>query len=746
MNDVAFAEAMTLHETGRIAEAAALYRAILDREPDHTESLHLLGLITIEHADPNAGMALILRAMAITPGRAHHHNSLGHAYRRLGRPKDAERTYRIAAELRPDSAEIHNNLATALDDLGLHQEAVAQYRHAAELAPAVADIWYNLANALVATGASAEAEACYRKALWLRPDFAAALANYGRWLMTQGRWAEAETRLHAALRFSPADAGTWNNLGIVAQELDRPDAESFYRNALAIAPNMPDPHYNLGCLLSGQGRSEEAVASHQAAIAADPGFGPARLAVCMANLPILYRSTAEIVLCRQRYAAALDQLIAGDAGFVASAIGRSQPFFLPYQEQDDRALQAAYGQFVCRVLAESRPAVCLPPPPRPNERIRLGIVSGFFADHTLFKLFLEGWLCHLDRTRFEVIGFHTGRGADAQTARCARLCDRFVHALPASRTWPEAIGDEAPHVLLYPEVGMDPIAGRLAAMRLAPVQCVAWGQPETTGMPTIDYFLSSDRMEPPDADAYYTEHLVRLPNLGLCYTPDEPTDSYPAPGELTPDAPDTDARAIDNASETHPGPVFWSGQALYKYLPQYDWVFPRIASQLGACRFVFIAFAKSQAVTNAFRDRLGKAFAAQGQDADRHMVILPPMSQRNYIDAVRKSDIILDTIGWSGGKSTLDCLALNPAIVTCPGSFMRGRHTAAILRQIDCETTIAASLDEYVSIAVDLARNPLRRAAVRQAVQDQKHRAFNDVSYVRALEAFLSDAVGRPSQ
>ncbi len=109
-----------------------------------------------------------------------------------------------------------------------------------------------------------------------------------------------------------------------------------------------------------------------------------------------------------------------------------------------------------------------------------------------------------------------------------------------------------------------------------------------------------------------------------------------------------------------PGPVFWSGQALYKYLPQYDAIFPRIAAELGACRFVFIAFAKSQAVTDAFRNRLWQAFAAAGLDAGQHVVILPPMSQRDYIDAVGRADVILDTIGWSGGKSTLDCLATDP--------------------------------------------------------------------------------------
>ena len=261
---------------------------------------------------------------------------------------------------------------------------------------------------------------------------------------------------------------------------------------------------------------------------------------------------------------------------------------------------------------KAEPAAPLAARPVAGERIRLGIVSGFFCDHTLLKLFLEGWLTQLDRGRFEVTGCHTGRVTDAQTARCAGLCDRFVHGLPSGAAWREAISAAAPHVLLYPEIGIDPMAGRLAALRLAPVQCVTWGHPETTGMPTIDYFLSSEMMEPPDGDSHYTERLVRLPHLGLCYTPDAAAGSTP--------------ERIGNNLDA-PAPVFWSGQALYKYLPRYDAIFPRIAAELGACRFVFIAFAKNPRVTDVFRNRLWEAFAAAGLDAGRHVVILPPMSQ-----------------------------------------------------------------------------------------------------------------------
>jgi predicted O-linked N-acetylglucosamine transferase (SPINDLY family) len=724
LNDTALAEAMTLHRFGRLREAAALYRDILARDRDDADSLHLLGLITAEQDSPQAGIALIRRAMALKPGCAPHHNSLGLAYRRLGRLDDAAREYEAAAALRPGSAEIHSNLATTLLDLGRWAEAVAQYRLAAAQAPGNADVWYNLANALAATGPPDETEQCYRTAIALKPGFADALSNYGRWLMTRGRWAEAETHLAESLTLSPVQAGTWNNLGIVSHELGRAEAEPCFRNAIEIDPRLADAHYNLGCLLSGHGRTDEAIACHRAALAVEPGFGKARLAVCMAQLPIVYGSEDEVRGRRRRYAAELGAL--ADAGSLADAIGTSQPFFLPYQQQDDRALQAQYGRIACGAMAAAWPPVTLAGPPAFGQRIRLGIVSGFFCDHTLFRLFLEGWLTQLDRTRFEITGLHTGRTADAVTARCAGWCERFVQGLSSMSAWRDAILSTSPHILLYPEIGIDPIAGGLAAMRLARVQCVAWGQPVTSGMPTIDHYLSSALMEPDDADSHYTEHLVRLPNLGLFYTPDAPAEGGEAGREqfgLNPDA-----------------PVFWSGQALYKYLPEYDSVFPRVAAELGACQFVFIAFAKSRAVTEAFRTRLSAAFARAGLDAARHVVILPPMPQQDFVHAAGLADVVLDTIGWSGGKSTLDLLAVDPAIVTLPGRFMRGRHTAAILRRIGCEATIAGSLEDYVSIAVRLARDPVWRAEVRRGVGARKHRAFGDVAYLRALETFLAGA------
>lgn len=731
--EASFGRALHEYQSGHLRAAEQICRHLIAQHPGDPNHLHLLGLITTRLGDPRLAATLIRRAIALAPRQWEFHHDLALTHRQLGCFEMAIAEYRAAIALNPCSAELHNNFAATLRDAGRTPEAIAHYRAAARLAPAIPDIWYNLATTIAGHGPAEETEAAFRRALELRPDFGNAHANFGRWLITRGRWSEAEQQLAQAIQHRADQAPVWTNRGIALQELGYTEkAEECYRRALALDPALAVAQHNLGWLLHGQGRTDEACACQRAAVEADPAYGAARLAACMAHLPILYCTDAEIAARRRRYATALDGLAAAadapaGARMIAAAIGSSQPFFLPYQGENDRELQATYGRLACRVLAEAAPPPTVPPRPAPGERIRVGIVSGFFYDHTIFKLFLEGWLTRLDRKRFELIGFHTGSVSDALTARAAEWCDRFVRDRPAGAMRDE-ITAAAPHVLLYPEVGLDPMAGTLAAQRLARVQCVAWGHPETTGMPTLDYFLSSALMEPADADAHYTEPLVRLPNLGLHYVPDE---------QCLPPL-DRAALGLDPTA-----PVYWSGQALYKYLPRYDGIFPRIAASVGACQFVFIEFAKSAAVTQLFRDRLRQAFTTVGLDAERHCVILPPMPQQRFVAAAGLADVILDTPGWSGGKSTLDCLAQDPAIVTLPGPFMRGRHTAAILRRIGCEATIAASLDDYVAIAARLAQDTAWRREVRQAVARGKARAYRDARYIRALEMFLRDAVAR---
>jgi protein O-GlcNAc transferase len=764
--DLKFQQAVALHQQGRLADAEHLYLEISRQTPDHADVWHLLGIIAVQNERPEQAAELIGKAIALHEPVAAAHNNRGIALRKLHRLESALADFDRAIELEPDHAEAHNNRGITLMDLARPGPALESIERALALRPDYAEALNNRGILLRKAGRFDAALASFDSAIASRPDHAGAQCNRGNVLLDLWRAGEALASFDRALALEPDRAETYTGRGNALFKLDRfADALASYDQAIALRPDYSEAHgdrgnalrqlgrpedalasydraielkpddagpwYNRGELLRLEGRTGDAVASLEAGVGVDPLYGICRLAACMAELPILYQSEAEIPMRRRRYMAALARLDAATRDravrlSLAREIG-APPFYLPYQGEDDIVPQTIHGRLASRLLAEAEPAVRLPARPLPGERIRLGIVSGFFRTQTVFKLFLEGWLTEIDRDRFEVIGFHTGRIEDETTARATALCDRFVRGVPSGPAWRKAISDTAPHVLLYPEVGMDAVVGWLAAQRLAPVQCVAWGHPVTTGLPTIDYFLTSDFMEPPEGQEHYTERLVRMPRLGAHYTPDEG-----APAEI-----DHAAAGLDPAV-----PIYWSGQSLFKYSPRYDWVFPRIAAAVGPCQFVFVS-TLSRSLTMMFRDRIGRAFAAAGLDADRYRVILPSMPHERYIGVAGLADVILDPLGWSGGKSTLDCLTDNPAIVTMPGRFMRSRHTAAILRQIGCEETIAATPDAYVAIAARLGMDVTWRTLVRQKVADRKHLAFRDRAYIRALETFLAEALTR---
>src|SRR5262249_5268088 len=144
-------------------------------------------------------------------------------------------------------------------------------------------------------------------------------------------------------------------------------------------------------------------------------------------------------------------------------------------------------------------------------------------------------------------------------------------------------------------------------------------------------------------------------------------------------------------------------QSLFKYLPQYDEIFARIARAVPDSQFAFVEFSRLPHATEQFRRRLASVFSAAGLDFARHCIFLPRLDQRRFVAASGACDIFLDSIGWSGCNSTLESLPHDLPIVTLEGALMRGRHSAAILRMMGVTETIAASVDDYVALAVRLA-------------------------------------------
>jgi predicted O-linked N-acetylglucosamine transferase (SPINDLY family) len=687
--------ALAHHQAGRAAEAEAIYRRILEAAPDHADSLQLLGALSLQ----------------------------------LGRTDEAIELLRRAVEVQPAYPEAHNNLGVALQKRGETDEALAHWEKALALKPGYAQAYGNLAKALSEKGKTGLALACWQRAVALNPEDVGAHGDFAAALQKANRFDEAVTHYERALALKPDHvemhcgfAAALRNAGRPSEAIDR------YQKALVLAPDHVGAQAGIAGVLETEGRTGDASLHYERALALRPDLANLRFRLCMAQLPILFLDEAEIEGRRDAYRRRLEQLSAdveaGRAvGDLAAAVGSNQPFYLAYQGRCDRELQSLYGSLVCKVIADKYPAAPMPPPPAPGEKVRVGIVSGLFRHHTVWKLMIRGWLSQLDRSKFEVFGYHTNGDQDAQTKIAAGQCDRFVQGPLSGERWREEILADRPHVLLYPDIGMDPASGWIAANRLAPTQCMTWGHPNTSGYPTIDYFLSSDLMEPPDGDQHYTERLVRLPNLSIYYEPIEV--SLP---EIRREQLGLRPSAV----------AYWCGQSLFKYLPQYDQVFARIAREAGDCQFLFIQSMHGSGMQERMRRRLERAFAVFGLDAAKHCVFLPRLGMDQFIAAIGQSDVVLDSIGWSGGNTTLEGLAVDTPIVTMPGPLMRGRHTMAILKMMGMTETIAETFDDYVAIAARLGRDTAWRAEIKRQVSESKHQVYRDSTAIAALEDFLS--------
>ncbi len=723
----ALAQALEFHHQGRLQEADRLYAAILSVRPENFDALHMQGLIRLATGDVTSALRLVGGALQTRPSSPPVLLNYGIVLNALGRHEDALEHFERAIKHKGRYAEAHNNRGAVLFELGRDEEALAAYQRAVAIKPDYAEAWSNMGNALKNLVRYDEALEAIDRALKIRPNDPKALNNRGTVLAGLKRHKEALEWYERALALDPRSFEGYHNRGSVKRALGKQDeALADLDNAIALNPRYAPAYFNRGAVLTDINRAQEAVASYDAAIRLKPNFTEAKFAACIAELPILFRDEGEIATRRAAYAkrlAAFDaEVTPENAASYIKSVGGSQPFYLAYQGQNDRELQSIYGQIVCRIVGALYPPAPPVAPPAAGEPIRVGIVSGFFYHHSNWKIPIKGWLGQMDRQRFQLFGYHTGINKDGETDIARSMCDRFVHGPMSVARWRETIEADRPHVLIYPEVGMDEVSVHLAAQRIAPVQCNSWGHPDTSGFPTLDYYLSSDLMEGDNAQDHYSEKLVRLANLSIYYEPPVTNPVSVTRAELG---------LRDDAT------VFWCGQSVYKYLPQYDYVFARIAREVGNCQFAFLKHFAAPVISDIFRERLNRAFAAEGLNAADYCVVMPRLDRDRFVAAIAQSDIVLDSIGWSGCNSTLEGLEHNMPAVTMSGQFMRGRHSTAIFNMMGVTDTIASSAENYIELAASLARNPGHRTAIKAKIANNKARLFYDRAPVKDLEDFL---------
>jgi protein O-GlcNAc transferase len=577
----------------------------------------------------------------------------GTAAAQAGRMAEGILALRRALELKPDFFEAHYNLAAAYRDVGEADAALAAYRRAAELAPRFADVHVDVAS-------------------------------------------------------------------LLRERRELAEAERSLQTALALKPAHPEALLELGNVRKGAGDWRGAIEVFRRAVDVDPAFGRARWALAVAQIPVLDDGATDREERRQAFAkelGALETWAAADPQ-AYRAVAEHQPFYLAYHEAPNRELLARYGRLCASLMQGWQQRAGLAPLPRHERgsKVRVGIVSAHFSDHSVWQALVRGWLQRLDRQRFELHLFHLGSRRDEETELAASLAAGFHEGKGRWEHWARFIHAGRMDVLVYPEIGMDPVTARLASLRLAPVQAASWGHPETSGLPTMDYYLSAAALEPGQAQDNYSEKLELLPGTG-CWLPREETPSM----EL--ELPKADALLVC------PGTPF-------KYAAEHDKLLVEIARRVPGARLLFFR-AKPDALSDRFEQRLRAAF---GGAFDRHAVFLPWLDPKAFRSLLACAHVYLDTLGFSGFNTALQALRCGLPVVTREGRFLRGRLASGMLRHAGLDELVATSDQAYVELAVALANDATRREQVKRA----SGRLLEDETPVRALERFFERVTNAP--
>ncbi len=618
--------------SNRPEQAAALYQGVLTLLPDHGGA-HF-GLAQLARRSGNLHEALPHFAQALQADPAEESYWLGYldaltAARQfdtagellaLGRAHGLRGAAADAIALRLDGARApaprEIDAAIAQFDAG-HLEAAADAARALcerfprhpfgfKLLGAVHHLRGGLAAAI---DAMAIAATC-------APDDSETLSNLGQLLKSAGRLAQAEDVARQDLALRPDSADAHNNLAVILLEAGRLDeAEAHAAHAVARDALHAGARNTLAVVLSRQGRAREAVAAYREVLRLEPAHADAHsnMLFCMSQMEDM--APAALFEEHRRYGAAL-----------AARLGPPQPW---------------------------------PNSRDPERRLRVGFVSGDLRHHAVLS-FLEPVLARLSgRPGLALFAYHTNPHEDAASARLrGYMTDwRQVAAL-----------DDAALESLVRRDGIDillDLSGHTAHNRMsvfarkpAPLQATWIGYPFSTGLPTMDYYLTDRVSLPPGHyDHLFTEKLLRLP--------------VTAPFQPAPDAPDLVPPPLAKNGYL----TFGSFNRLSKISRQVVAVWSRILRGIPDARLLLAGMPEG----GGQRELLAW-FAEEGIDAGR-LRLHPRTGMRDYLALHNEVDLNLDTFPYSGGTTTLHALWMGVPTLTIAGDTPAGRQSATILRQ-----------------------------------------------------------------
>jgi protein O-GlcNAc transferase len=671
-------QALAAHRRGAVAEAAPLYRRVLEIAPTNNVACTNLAAIATQAGDFDEAEAMFRRAVELKPDAAEAHYNLGFILQERGNLDAAIEAYRRALALRPDMPQAYTNLGVALQHQGKLDDAIGVFRQAIAGNPNHADAYFNLGAVLRLQNHVDEAAAAYRRVVELEPSHAAARNNLALILSEAGELGAAEALQRQAVGLWPDYAEGHNNLGALLLDQSRPqEALDALRAAVKLKPDYPEACLNLGNALRELGSLAEAIDAYRHAIELRPSYAEA---------------LAQLVYHRAR---ACDWTDAGAEATLLSAVrqnaARIPPFMLiPTAATAADQLHCA-RKWVEHFSVPEQQVFQHHAAPR-SGRLRIGYLSSDFHDHATAYLIAELIERH-DRDRFVIHGYSYGPDpGGALRARLVSAFDRFtdIDAL-AHRDAAARIRADDIDILVDLKGHTYRARPKILAFRPAPVQVNYLGFPGTMGAPFIDYIVADDFIVPQDRQTLYAEKLAYLPD---CYQPNDTRREIVA------------ASSRAECGLPAQGFVFCGFNNSFKITPAFFSIWMRLLQQVPDSVLWLLE-------SNALVSRnLGAAAVAAGVDPGR-LVFAPMLPHEQHLARHRHADLFLDTLPCNAHTTASDALWAGLPVLTCVGETFAGRVAGSIVGAAGLSELVTTSPRDYEALALALAREPARLADIR---------------------------------
>jgi predicted O-linked N-acetylglucosamine transferase (SPINDLY family) len=735
-----FGIGLCLAGLGDLAGAAGAYREAIARNPRLADAHNNLGVVHDRLGELPQATDHFRQALTIRPQFVAAMLNLADASMRLGQPGAAAAALHDAAVLRPSEATIHADLGAARLAAGDFDGAAQALERALALDACMADAEANLGEALRHMNRLDPAAAAFERAIAINPQCAEAELGLGRTLAAIGGAADAAPRLLRAVRTKPdavhvilAAATTLEQIGCQSDALrvlndftsaHAPDPAVFeakgrlllgighyeaalgnFNLALSLDQSRPDSLLGRGSALESLGRYPEAIASMERALTFNPGHGEAiaSLASCSVRVCDWGRLDADMARLRE----------------MPNGIDFLHPFLLLATglspEEQSQSLRRR-GQLAGEAR---RPAPAIQ---RNSDRLKVAYVSPDFRNHPV-AVALAGVIDRHDRRRFTPIA--VSLTAPATSGIGVRLQSSFDQFIDASSMSDLELADLLREAQV--DVAID-LAGHtvgarpgIFAQRISAMQVNYLGFPASSGLRYMDCIIVDDVIVPESHEVYYTERVLRMPHS---YLPFDSGRNSPAAASRR------DAGLPSNAF------VFCAFNNSYKITRgTFD-------AWLALLRQVPDSVLWMRSMGDCVETNLRTAAIAGGICADR-LIFAPYLEDiEAHMARLRLADVFLDSLAYNAHTSASEALWAGVPVITCMGSTFAGRVGASLLTAVGIPELVAADVEGYLKLALELTQSPSALHDLRIRLDESRTTAplFDTAGYTHDLEQLLADA------